>query len=122
MSKNKVLNFISKGPSKKNNNLIDSGKIGTLTYEIYDYGDGVGSVHIKKGNLCFHKNKDIFEDEINDFNFDELQNKKEHRINGAGDSDHLVFKYKDGDVDISLKKREYDTIKKLKEKLFGTGD
>lgn len=112
----KVLNFISKGPSKsKDGAILDSGKIGDLNYKVFERG----SVHITKGKLCFRKDKDTFEDEIDDFNFDELQDKKEHRMNGAGDSDHLVFTLKDDDIVISLKKREYDAIKNFKEKLFG---
>lgn len=111
-----LIPFLSKGSKKSNDGkIIDHGTLGKLKYEIYERG----VIHITNGKLIFHKDKDIFEDEINEIDFDELLNKKEHRINGSGESDHLVFTYKDGDVNIGIKKRDFDAIEKLKKILSG---
>jgi len=111
-------NIKSKGSKKsKDGKILEHGTIGKLKYEIY----ARGVIHITSGKLIFHKDKDIFEDEINEMDFDELVTKKEHRINGSGASDHLVFTYddKNADIKIGLKKRDFGTIEKLKKILSG---
>lgn len=107
----KMLKFIDKGRKKTVDGDISShGKLGDLDYKIYDRG----VIHIYKDNLLFKKNMDVFQDEIDEIDFDKLKEGKSHILHGSGDNDYMVFTRKDGDIEVSLKKRTYDIIEKLK--------
>lgn len=111
----KVLEFIpskkgkkSKGPS----DFIERGKIDSLDYTVFNRG----TIHIKdNNNLIFKKSCDVFEDEINKLQLNNMKEGEIKEIPGSGDNDSLVFHCENGDIKISLKKREYSMVTKLKE-------
>ena len=113
MKSNTVVPFKSKGRKliNKDGTVIDHGKIGTLKYEVYQRG----VIHIFDKNRKFKKAMDVFEDEINELDFDNLKDGKSIVLKGSGDNDHLIFTRKNGDLDITLKKRMFNTLEKLKD-------
>jgi len=110
--KTNLIQFISLGENEKEDkSIIDHGKIDDLNYEVYTRG----SVHIidKKG-LIFKKDPLLFEEAIDQLDLDSLKDGKEAIIEAAGDNPDLIFKKIDGDIKLSLRKKEYGTINKLK--------
>ena len=102
----------SMGPKKSNDgNIVDHGTLGKLEYEVYDRG----VVHIfDKANLRFKKDINYFEDEIKKLDFEKMIDGGEYTIQGSGDNDHLVFSKEDGDIKITLKRREFEALGLLK--------
>lgn len=114
--KSKIIPFKGKTKKSQNNedgNIIDSGDFGKLKYKVFSRG----VIHITGNNLAFKKNIDSFEQAIDDLDLEGLSEGEEKIINGSGDNDHLVFVKKNGDIEISLKKRQYEVIDKLKNML-----
>jgi len=116
MSKDrKVIPLISKGRKLLSNDgpIDDHGMIGNLKYEVYRRG----VIHIfdDRGHK-FKKNSEAFEDVMDEIQsiIEDLQEGQNHTILGSGDNDHLVFTRKNGDIDLSLKKRTFETIEKLR--------
>jgi len=110
--KNNLIGFISKGEKKGKEPALDHGKIGTLSYELH----ARGSVHIfDKNGLRFKKDPALFEDALDRLNLDSLKDGQETSIEGSGDNPDLIFKKKDGDIILSLRKKDYGTINKLKD-------
>lgn len=122
MTKPKILNFVSRGPkgSKGSDDgiVVDHGKIDTLNYEVYKRGAKQGSpilvLHIFDAKMRFKKDADIFEDELNNVDFDKLK-KERAIIKGSGDNDDLILQIKDGDVVFSLAKKGLTMINKIKD-------
>ena len=102
----------SKGPKKSlDGKIVDHGTLGKLEYEVYERG----VIHIfDKDGLRFKKDIYIFEDDIKSIKFEKLPDGTEHIINGSGDNDHLVFTKENGDIKISLKRREFEALGLLK--------
>ena len=102
----------SAGPKKSDDGIIlDHGTLGKLDYEVYERG----VIHIfDKDGLRFKKDISIFEDEIKKIDFEKLSDGKQSLINGSGDNDHLVFLKENGDIKISLKRREFESLALLK--------
>ena len=102
----------SMGPKKSlDGKIVDHGTLGKLEYEVYERG----VVHIfDKGGLRFKKDIYIFEDEIKKVNFVKLSDGEQQIIDGSGDNDHLVFTKENGDIKISLKRREFEVLGLLK--------
>jgi len=110
--KNKIIAFKqSNGPSPSD--IIESGEIGDLNYAIYKRG----VIHIfdKKNERLFKKDPDVFEQEITKLKLNELTEGQTVSIQGSGDNDDLVFKCLKGDIVISLEKKEYGMVNKLKQ-------
>lgn len=108
-----------KQPAKDESGVvIETGTLGNTSYKIYKRG----VIHIYDGKLTFKKNMDEFEKVLNAIDFDEIQDGDTHVIKGSGDNDNLVFTRKDGDFVISLEKRGFDTIQKLRGLLGKRGD
>ena len=102
----------SMGPKNSNDGkIVDHGTLGKLDYEVYERG----VIHIfDKDGLRFKKDIYIFEDEIKKVNFEKLCDGEQNVINGSGDNDHLVFTKENGDIKISLKRREFEALGLLK--------
>lgn len=102
--------------AKKNaakEDIVDHGIIGKLSYEIYKRG----VIHIFDKKLTFKKNIEPFEDEIEQLDFDSLTEGQNLVMKGSGDNDNLVFTLKDGELEVSLSKRGFAVIDKLKDVL-----
>jgi hypothetical protein len=101
----------SMGPKKSDDGkIVDHGTLGKLDYEVYDRG----VIHIFDKDMRFKKDINIFEDEIKKIDFDGMLDGDEHVINGSGDNDHLAFTKENGDIKISLKRREFEALGLLK--------
>lgn len=106
----------SKGPKNSGDGkIVDHGALGDLHYEIYERG----VIHVFNDNrpgpdtLRFKKDLYIFEDEVKRVEFDKMGD-GEYLIKGSGDNDHLVFSKENGEIKISLKKREFEIMATLK--------
>jgi len=117
MRKNSLIPFTKSNKSKKSKDgdIIAHGKLDKLDFEIYKRG----TIHISDKNFTFRKNIDAFDEEIEvieTMTSSEWRKKKTHRINGAGDTDNLIFTYNESndDLDVSLKKKTHGTIERLK--------
>ena len=117
MARSKVLPFVT--PSKKKTAEKPSlfkddlfmETISGLRFHITKYH----TVHIHSNAGClFKKDISIFEQELDDLKLEELDIGQSHIIKGSGDNDHLVFTRTDDDIQISLKKRGFETIEKVK--------
>lgn len=118
MSNNsRIIPFLPQKTSRvdKESGIDEKGKIGDLDIVVYDRG----IIHIfnekKYPGLKFKKDPELFEEEIEDIDFNKLNEDDSLTIEGCGDNDHLVLTIKDGEVIPSLKKREHGVIKKIKE-------
>jgi len=109
---NNLIGFISKGEKKGKDTALDHGKIGDLDYELH----ARGCVHIfDKDGLRFKKDALLFEGSLDTLNLDTLKDGEETLIEGSGDNPDLILKKKDGDIILSLRKKGYSTINKLKD-------
>jgi len=87
--------------------VLEEGKIGDLTIRVYQRG----VIHILDSNgLTFKKDPEEFEKQIKSLG----DNFKEAVIQGSGDNDDLVLEQKDGDLKITLRKKEHGLITSLK--------
>ena len=101
----------SKGPKdSKDGKIVDHGTLAQLEYEVYDRG----VIHIFDKDLRFKKDIYIFEDEIKKIKFEKMGDGEIHAIQGSGDNDHLVFTKQNGDVQITLKSRDFEAVTLLK--------
>jgi len=109
-----VLEFKSKGKrrtKKDEGEVIDHGTIGGLHYDVFKRG----VIHIKdKVSKCFKKDIDQFEECLDSFDFDDMGDGEEFFIAGSGDNDDLIFLKKDGEIHLSLKKKNFSVVEKLK--------
>lgn len=100
----------SQGSKKTSDgDVLDHGTIGELKYEIYKRG----VIHIFNDKCRFKKDINLFEDEINKIDFDNMSD--DIVISGSGENDHLIFSKTDGELTIGLKKRDFEIIGKLKD-------
>jgi hypothetical protein len=114
--KEKKLELVSKGSlDSSDGEIIDQGTLGKLKYEIYKRG--TIKITSDDNTLVFKKDINIFENEVRGLNFDSMLNTPSsvnpQIIKGSGDNDHLVFSKVNGDIEISLKKREFSSIETL---------
>lgn len=113
MKHHKMLSFHSKGPTKDPNDsteIVDHGNLGDLAYKVYSRG----TIHITGGKREFHKDINEFEDLIKKLDIDNMSNGETRIIQGSGDTDHLVFRMEEGDLKLTLSKRGFDVLEKLK--------
>lgn len=111
--KSNIIPFISKGPrkaKKDSGDILDHGKIGELNYEVYSRG----VLHIFDKDLKFKKDCVVFEDELDKLDLENLAEGEETFLEGSGDNDDLIFKKKDGDIQLLLRKKEFGMIEKLR--------
>lgn len=91
--------------------VVDHGSLGKgVEYEIYKRG----VIHVFNKDLCFKKDIDQFEDCLDKMTFEKLGEGESLTMEGSGDNDHLVFTVKDGELQVSLSKRGFAVINKLK--------
>lgn len=102
----------SLGPKKSDDGkIVDHGTLGKLSYEVYDRN----VIHIfDKDGLRFKKDIYIFEDVIKSYDFERMLDGSEHLIQGSGNNDHLLFTKANGDIQITLKHREFEALGLLK--------
>lgn len=109
--KGELIPFKSKGPKiRDKENIVDHGQIGDLSYEVY----ARGVVHIFDKKLRFKKDCTLFDQELDELDFEKLKEGQEYLITGSGDNDDLTFKKENGDIKIILKVKEFEIINKLK--------
>jgi hypothetical protein len=119
--KNKILNFVplskkdgknTRKDEKLEEGVAETGNFGKLKYTVFKRGN----LHIydEKKNLTFKKDCGAFEDQIEDMNLDSLTEGESKTIKGCGDNDTLVFTCAEGDIKISLEKRKYSMLTKLR--------
>lgn len=107
----RVIKFIQnkKAPVEDNDDVIESGRVGDLNYEVFRRGN----IHIYDKKLRFKKDAELFEEEFRKLNFDAMKDDEKHVLKGCGDNDDLVFTKTDGEIKMFLKKRSFETISKL---------
>lgn len=112
MTKGKIIPLIkSQGSTKKDeDDILDQGTIGKLSYEI----NNRQVIHIFDKKGCFKKDADSFEEALNKLDFEKMQEGDNLTIEGSGDNDDLVFIIKDGDIELSLAKKGFCVIDKLR--------
>lgn len=92
--------------------VIEEGNFGKLKYKVFKRGN----IHIfdTKETLLFKKDCEVFEAEVDKLNLNSLKEGDSKRIEGCGENDTLIFSCKTGDIEITLEKRAYGMLKKLK--------
>lgn len=126
MSK-KILPFHSKnnkGNGRKRDNtpangpVLDEGTLGKLKYRVFKRG----VIHIfnTAETLLFKKDCETFENEVNKMELNKLKDDDTVNMEGSGDNDSLIFSCKKGDIEITLVKRQYGMLSKLK-KILASG-
>ena len=104
--------------TKLDDDSVDSGKLGGMDYVVYKRG----VIHISDAEGClFKKDIEIFSEEIEKLNFNKLKIGECYTLPGSGDNDDLIFTMGDTDVEISLKKKGFKTLEKLKSLLKRKG-
>jgi len=109
----KILPMIKKNDKKTQPDILETGCIGKLTYAIFKRG----VIHISDDTKTFKKDCDLFEDEIKKLKVDDLLENDTSRISGSGDNCDLVFTCTGDDIELSLEKKGYPTIRKLRDLL-----
>ena len=112
----KILKFQSKSGRKQKDlskgQIVDEGSLGKLKYRVFKRGN----VHIANmaETLLFKKDCDVFDSEVDQLNLNSLRDGESTKIEGSGENDTLVFVCIKGDIEISLEKRAYNMLTKLK--------
>jgi len=111
-SDGKVLDFIPLKNKKAEKGVAETGNFGKLKYSVFKRGN----LHIydEKKKLTFKKDCGAFENDIEDMDLDSLTEGETKIIKGCGDNDTLVFTCAEGDIKISLERRKYNMLTKLK--------
>jgi len=111
-NKNKLVPFSSKGKPAKKGQILDEGTLSKLKYRVFKRGN----IHIFNSTetLLFKKDCELFEAEVDNLNLNVLKDGESKRIEGSGDNDTLIFSCVKGDIVISLEKRTYNMLSKLK--------
>jgi len=91
--------------------IVEEGKLDNLKYTILKRGNI--HIHDDKGGL-FKKDCDAFEDEMKNLGLSAMKEDETRIIQGCGDTDNLVFTRVDGDIKITVEKKDFEIIKKLK--------
>jgi hypothetical protein len=98
-------------PAAAKKDIVEEGKLDDLYYTIFKRGN----IHIydDKNNL-FKKDCDAFEDEMKNLGLSAMKEGETLIIQGCGDTDNLIFTQVDGDIKITVEKKDFEIIKKLK--------
>ena len=116
----KTLALVSKGPKKSDDgNIIDHGSLGDLEYKIYSRGVII-ILDPENTDLVFKKNIDLFQTELEKIDFNTMVDVDESVINGSGDYDNIIFIKHAGEINISIRKREFSAVESLK-KILSAG-
>lgn len=101
--------------------IIEEGSLSNLKYRVFKRGNIhiFNSARISSGGysaetLLFKKDCEIFEKEVDNLRLNELKDGESKRIEGCGDNDTIIFSCKKGDIEITLEKRAYSMLSKLK--------
>lgn len=101
----------SEGPKQSiDEDILDHGSIGDLHYEI----NHRQVIHISDKKGHFKKDADSFEEALNKLDLESLQEGESLTITGSGDNDDLVFTMKEGDLKLSLAKKGFGVVEKLR--------
>ena len=124
--KTKLLKFRSVKENKTTDNgkVVESGNLGTLLYEVYKPNPQFAVINISniEKTLAFKKDALKFETELSKLDFKNMKEGDVLSLKGSGDNDDLVFTFKDGELEVSLKEREsFPIITKLKDILKRKG-
>ena len=102
----KIIPFIKKAAPE----IVENGDIGNLKYEVLKKG----VIHIFDSSNIFKKDCLEFDTEFEKNDFKNLSEGQTVLINGSGDNANLLFTKKNGNIEISLKPKEFSVIEKLK--------
>lgn len=114
--KQKSLKPKVEGPSDPpiDGEILGHGEMGGLSFRSYKRG----VIHLfDKTGLLFKKDADLFEEELEKIKPDSLSEGESAEIPGSGDNCDLILKLENGDVKLSLRKKQTVTMKKLREVL-----
>lgn len=115
MQKRRLIEFKSKSKGIKKDSedgeILDHGTIGELKYEIYKRG----TIHIFNSSFLFKKDCRMFEDRIDEINFDKMTEYETYTIQGSGDNDDLQFYKEEGEIKIKLIKKAIPIVEKLRD-------
>lgn len=106
------LKTTGRGRKTPQGQIVEEGTLNKLKFRVFKRGN----IHIFNSaeTLLFKKDCDIFEDEVDGLNLNALKDGESKRIEGCGDNDTLIFSCKDNDIVITLEKRSYKMLSKLK--------
>ena len=110
MRKN-ILSFKGKGKTSETPkvDILDKSKFGKLDYTLYRKG----SIHITDGKLTFKKDPDIFEDQVEELDLNNMTNGERKVIEGSGDNPNLVFTCNGDNISMKLETKGYPLVDKL---------
>jgi hypothetical protein len=100
----------------ENETISEHGEIGDLEYEVWQRNNQFAVIHIfdKKHLSVFKKDVYIFEDELAKLKFSDMKEGDVIVMKGSGDNDDLVFTFENSELSISLKRRGFNVLEKLK--------
>jgi len=116
----KIIPFLGKDGKKakhfKVGDVLEKGHLGKLEYKVF----ARGNIHIldSKGGI-FKKDAEKFEEIIeritDRFNNKNIKEGDGEIVEGCGDNDNLVFTLKKGELEVSLERKSFKIIDRLKE-------
>jgi hypothetical protein len=110
----KTLALVSNGPKKSNDGtIVDHGSLGDLDYCIYSRRIIIIR-DPENTDLVFKKDIDLFQTELGKIDFNSMVDGDEFVIKGSGDNDNIVFIKHAGEINISIRKREFSAVESLK--------
>lgn len=106
--------------------ITDSGEFLTLRYEIYSKW---GTIHLIETNgvkkdIVFKKDCKVFEEKLEEIDFDSMCDGDTAKIEGSGNNADLIITVRDGDISVHLENKKMpgfikimDILKKSKKKV-----
>lgn len=95
---------------------IEEEILGGVTIRTYNR-DGIGVVHVfgDDKKVRFKKDPVGFDKALDGLNLEGLEDGKEEKIEGSGDNPDMIFKKKNGEIEIFLRRKQYKAIAKLRD-------
>lgn len=95
---------------------IEEEPLGNLTLKTYNRG-GIGVVHVfgEDKKVRFKKDPVSFDKALDRLGLEDLDEGTETMIEGSGDNPDLIFKKENGEIVVSLRRKQYKAIAKLRD-------
>jgi hypothetical protein len=101
--------------SKRKLGITDSGEFGNLKFEIYDKWRTIHLIEEgTKRNKVFKKDCDLFEEQFEDIDFDDMSDGDTAKVEGSGDNADLIITVKDGEIVMHLESKDIPTLRRFK--------